>query len=287
MKYAALTYSTQNIGDDIQTLAAMRFLPRIDAVVDRDHVDRFQPADEYKMIANGWFLHKPHNLTPSRNLQCLSISQHWQPGALKSSNSIDLIKKEPVGCRDSITLNRLSRLKLEAYLSGCLTLTFPKIETKNQLVVICDIEPSSELLGIAKSMSNDVLITTHGGTNNISDEIVDEYAKLFGSNCLDNLDVFGNRIKWIYNAMHKLCIYAHAKCVITSRIHVALPCIAMGTDCMFLPSSGTNPFSEVNQGRLMGMEHMFAIGESYWRTLEVDKKMVSGIESKVIEFIGE
>lgn len=35
-KFALLNYSTENIGDEVQSIAARRFLPRIDEYVDRD-----------------------------------------------------------------------------------------------------------------------------------------------------------------------------------------------------------------------------------------------------------
>ena len=40
-KYGVLKYSSVNIGDDIQSIAAMRYLPRIDEYIHRDRVDKF------------------------------------------------------------------------------------------------------------------------------------------------------------------------------------------------------------------------------------------------------
>ena len=36
VKYALYKYSTENIGDEIQSIAARRFLPQVDYYIDRD-----------------------------------------------------------------------------------------------------------------------------------------------------------------------------------------------------------------------------------------------------------
>lgn len=56
MKYALLTYSTENVGDDIQSIAARRFLPRVDYYIDRDQIGEWENNDKnetVKLIANG------------------------------------------------------------------------------------------------------------------------------------------------------------------------------------------------------------------------------------------
>ncbi len=39
--YGILKYSSQNIGDEIQSVAAMRFLPKIDYYCHRERLDQF------------------------------------------------------------------------------------------------------------------------------------------------------------------------------------------------------------------------------------------------------
>ena len=44
MKYGLLYYKdTDNIGDDIQSYASERFLPRIDYMIDRENLEKFIP----------------------------------------------------------------------------------------------------------------------------------------------------------------------------------------------------------------------------------------------------
>lgn len=56
-KYALFTYSTGNVGDDIQSLVARRFLPQVDYMVNCDYMNDFHPDtdEEIKLIMNCWY----------------------------------------------------------------------------------------------------------------------------------------------------------------------------------------------------------------------------------------
>ena len=44
MKYGLIVYKdTENIGDDVQSYVATKYLPRIDYIIDRDNVTSFVP----------------------------------------------------------------------------------------------------------------------------------------------------------------------------------------------------------------------------------------------------
>ena len=49
-KFGVLKYSAINIGDDIQSIAAMRFLPRIDEYIHRDRMDKYRSSIKTKVI---------------------------------------------------------------------------------------------------------------------------------------------------------------------------------------------------------------------------------------------
>ena len=61
VKYGLLTYRTENIGDEIQSIAARQFLPRVDVYVERDSLNNVVSDEKIKLIMNGWFTHKPEN----------------------------------------------------------------------------------------------------------------------------------------------------------------------------------------------------------------------------------
>src|SRR5580658_2651462 len=70
-RYALLSYRTDNLGDEIQSIAAEQFLPWIDLRIDRDRLDRRPDGtpDGIKIILNGWYINAP---------QC------WPPGSFLS-----------------------------------------------------------------------------------------------------------------------------------------------------------------------------------------------------------
>jgi hypothetical protein len=116
IKYAALSYSgTTNLGDEIQTIAALRFLPRVDAWVDRERLDEFSSSTPHKIILNGWFLHRPEHWPPSQCLRPLIISFHLTRETHRGYNELMIAPSltvlsqegikylrnyEPIGTRD-------------------------------------------------------------------------------------------------------------------------------------------------------------------------------------------
>lgn len=80
MKYGLLYYKdTDNIGDDIQTYAQKRFLPRIDYLIDREKIGMFIPEKKelVSVIMNGWYLHNKVAWPPSPYINPLLISMHF------------------------------------------------------------------------------------------------------------------------------------------------------------------------------------------------------------------
>ena len=79
MKYGLIVFfNTDNIGDDIQSYAMEKFLPRIDYLIDREHLDGFYTTTGEKVAAilGGWYLHTPINWPPSPFLKLLPVSIH-------------------------------------------------------------------------------------------------------------------------------------------------------------------------------------------------------------------
>jgi len=77
--YGLLGYwRSGNLGDEIQSIAARRFLPTVDYVVYRDALNKPLRVDRaaVKLILNGWFTHRPENWPPSAHLDPLITSFH-------------------------------------------------------------------------------------------------------------------------------------------------------------------------------------------------------------------
>ena len=228
MKYGVLVHKyMHNIGDDIQSYATSKFLPRVDYMIDREELDSFKPKDDEKVavIMNAWFLWKKWNWPPSNYIVPMITGMHvasWgidKLGCPLNDEFLDGIGGEwmkaysPVGCRDMHTLEICKSKNIEAYLSGCITLTLPKQKIiKNEKEYICIVDlpylVERKLRKIAKKNKLDVKIITH------------------------NLDFDSDKLSWEErkkNVEKILTIYQNAKCVISSRLHVVLPCLAMET----------------------------------------------------------
>ena len=247
MRYGLLTYSTNNLGDDIQSLAAQQFLPRVDTFIDRDRLDKYRDGKFTALICNGWWTHRPATWPPPPAIEPLLISLHVcdDPAVMKQFTSPVLRtfyeKHGPVGCRDTRTLDLLQAAGVPAYFSGCLTLTLPRYHGPRQGPVVfvdtlgpndwprtCSGAGDAWWQAIPASVRRDALFVTHHLTLPCSAEQRLERARML------------------------LNLYRTARLVITSRIHCALPCLAMGTPVVMITPDGGLP-------RLTGLSDLLTI----------------------------
>jgi Polysaccharide pyruvyl transferase len=227
-RFLSFVYSTTNLGDEIQTIAQLGFISR---GADIKAIDR-ELTHEYRgtrrvLVSNGWFLHNTGAWPPSRDIDPIFISMHIaKPDLLTPENIAYFQKHEPIGCRDTHTLRLLQNAGIEAYFSGCLTLTLHNPygdEERDIPAVICDSHlsegrdypPSAPRL-LKKLVPEEILR-----------KAIRVEQECSPANLLDY------RRKAIM-AEGLLDLYARARVVITSRLHCALPCIAMGTPVVFL-----------------------------------------------------
>lgn len=124
-----------------------------------------------------------------------------------SKNAIDYLKSHgPVGCRDRATYRMLKDLDIPSYVNGCLSITLPKRRRAGHKVMFVDIPES------LKSF--------------IPQHILDTAENLSQTEILEgmvNHREFANMSKEWYRR-----IADEASLVVTSRLHCASPCIAMG-----------------------------------------------------------
>lgn len=226
MKYGLIVYKeTTNIGDDIQCYAAASLLPQVDVVIDREHLDEFKSEEPVMAIMNGWFLHKKWNWPPANDLRPLFVAFHYaeyrvaqyygeyiKTEFLKGPGKDYLKAWEPIGCRDLNTVKLLENLGIKSYFSGCLTLTLPQMPRKAEdseyiCLVDLDVKATEKFSEKAKKENINVKIMTH---------LISQYKP---------------DTTWEYRSKkveELLTVYQNAKCVVTSRLHCALPCLALG-----------------------------------------------------------
>ena len=226
MKYGLiLNLATDNVGDDIQSYAAAQFLPSIDCVIDRESLDRFDNSDEpVKAIMNGWYMYNKSNWPPSEDIDPLWVSVHISESDyfgigekfLTGPGAEYLRQYSPIGARDESTLEMLRRNGIDAYLSGCLTLTLPRNDSaeKTDEILLVDIDPASEQT-IREHFPNERYASVTHAVN------PEAYWLLTVKERMEKAAALLRR-------------YQGAKCVVTSRLHCALPCLALGTPVLLL-----------------------------------------------------
>lgn len=171
MKYGLLVSRTlgnggvsgiKNIGDYIQTLAALQFMPHVDEYFDKTADD--MGVEKIKMIMNGWYIWQPEKFPVSSRIIPLPISMHISPVHADRLLSLDYVfnwfkKNEPIGCRDKETERILSMHGIKSYFSGCLTLTLgEKYKTNEERKGLIFVDPYLTSLRNEKLSFFDILL---------------------------------------------------------------------------------------------------------------------------------
>ncbi len=271
MKYGLMTYIENqkffNVGDNIQSLAAKQFLPKVDKYVDRESMADYND-DIVKLIMNGWYIHNTANWVPTDKIIPLFVSFHMNntaaPAMLSDKGIAYLKKHEPIGCRDQFTANTLKAKGIEAYFTGCLTLTLDSYkvddtERGDDIYIVDPLYsyPSTDKLfyskkSIVKSFLNGKAFKLGKKSKHLKNFISEELLNQAEFINQEPLNKISNKEKFEM-AEDLLNKYARAKLVITSRIHCALPCLAMGTPVIFI--NGFDQF--VDSCRFDGILELF------------------------------
>lgn len=215
-------FNEVNIGDYIQSLAALQYLPKkcIPILVDRDTIQYYH-GPKIKLLMNGWFFIKEGNKFTSEQIEPLYISFHIQNN-IKDIRMIEHLKKfEPIGCRDKYTYNLLVKKGIKAYFSSCLTTTldiqyYKDDSLRNNEIIFTEFkfgylkEADLFLRKLKNYNFSNITYLTHTFNANIS------HLK---------------RFKIANNILKK---YEKAKLVVTTKIHAALPCLALKTPVIFV-----------------------------------------------------
>lgn len=291
MKYYLLSVSrgvpSINIGDYIQAVAASQYLPQIDGFIDREGLNLYN-GEECKVIMNGWYMHYPMNWPPSDKITPLFVSFHINKlvkERMVKNDSVAYFKcHTPIGCRDIETAEILKKEGIEAYFSGCLTLTLGyKYKYTGMRSGVYIVDPIVHFSGRFEKCKWCVLSLKHLKEIKI---IYNKYPKYERR----KLSMWGlaSKLYYVYRryfslqtilgatyithqekhylidyksdeerlncALNLIRKYASAKMVITSRIHCALPCLGLGTSVIYLYDDKQD---EVSTCRLNGLVQLF------------------------------
>jgi len=237
-KFALISYSTNNLGDEIQSISAAQFLPAVDLLVDRDDWTTSPAGAEgtFKIVLNGWFTHCPEKWPPPQWLRALPISLHisrerYRPTAvappaqmLLEGRSLSYLQRhQPIGGRDRWTVELLRRHGVQSYFSGCISLTLGAEPHGRRGDYICAVD-------LDDTMHRQLLDRTRTPVVRLSHR--DTSGGSFAERCA--------------RAGRLLSLYAQAKCVVTTRLHAAMPSLGFGTPVLFVNNA-------VDQYRLGGL----------------------------------
>jgi hypothetical protein len=267
----ALAYRGPNIGDDIQTIASLRFMPENTKFVLRENLMEARNRGPIFLLANGWYSLWPNRFIPPRNIKPFYISIHIADSRVLTRSAIRWLKShQPIGCRDLPTTELLKAAGVDAYFSGCLTLTIQRPEVdRTENVLISDLDPHF-LNIVPKKLLFDAEFVTHNTKMGVVPQLGAGYQKnrferynqkaqiilqnhapaferwrehlpnffnFYGTTGTD-MQVFSQRHEIGMKLLKK---FATARLVITSRLHCALPCIAMGTPVIMLHQDAMDP----------------------------------------------
>ena len=295
----------KNIGDYIQSVAQEQFWRHIDCFVERESLNTFSAKETVNVIMNAWFMWMPENFPPAPCINPLFISFHIVPKIAQrmlTNQSIEYLKKyEPIGARDTGTMDLLKDKGIKSYFSGCLTLTLgEKYKSEKKDNVIFFVDPYYELGGSRAANHLIRLLKALGycikykkKVNRFIDHFVCEstsfyriflnfekrlkassfyhaYSKFFSDEILFNAVYINHDIKQsdyptdeikMEYARTLINKYASAKLVVTSRIHCGLPCLGLETPVIFVTSDALGGDSVRSSGRFGGLIDLFHLAE--------------------------
>ena len=262
---------SKNIGDYVQTKAVIDLVGSKNIkILDRENLNKYND-NVIQTIINGWFMESPENWPPSEKIKPLFISFHINPSIkteFLKDESIKYFKShEPVGCRDIYTRDILLEKGINAYYSSCITTTIDRnnyLKSKTQaegIIVIgafdrlkptLDYKSSAKLLLSIfkypfKKIDYTLKLSKFNRHLNNQNFKIKRYSQLYKRPIKSHNEGLGL-------ASEMLEKIAESEVMITSRIHAALPALAMGLKVIFIDQG----LDHINhKHRLSGLKNYF------------------------------
>lgn len=202
-----------NLGDALQTLA-IKFLLKNNGYSNINYINRFEifKSKNKTLIFNGWLDPDIKNFNVDNSNKCYYFGIHI-PNKYKYFKDNCFLYSDNIGCRDLYTRDFLNDIKYQSVFCGCPTLTFKKRNNYKYKYLYCI--DFNDLDVINKYKENDNII--------YKSAIYHHFNKIKDWNQIEE-------IAWNYINDIKYNAYL----VLTSRVHVYLPCISMGIPCVFI-----------------------------------------------------
>lgn len=127
---------------------------------------------------------------------------------ISAKDMLFLKEHEPIGCRDEYTYNNLKRAGIHAWLNGCMTLTMFQRNSEESL----HDRSGVFIIDVCDELRDYIPQSIQDGATNLSHIVT-----------LKNGETIQDYVMGRYRMY-----YNEARLIITSRLHCAIPCIAMG-----------------------------------------------------------
>ena len=231
---------TINIGDNIQSLAIRGLFNRLGIPdsniigINRDDLPNYK-GEPVMLMMNGCFYPHCFPLPPAITPMFFGFNTDSVPMVRK--HRAMLLQHQPIGCRDEATMRILRKEGIEAYVSGCLTLTYEKrpAPPADGKVVIAYGRGAGELPGsllpyIPPALLKDVALVYQR-----------EPVKVMplGPAEIGEADAIARR--------HVDFYAREARLIITPLLHVASPCIGMGIPVILARKDRNARFTAINR----------------------------------------
>lgn len=235
MKYANIRMQRDglnNLGDNIQLLAIDNLLhymgvPKED-IVYIDYYDLATYDGEYVVLPINYPLYgyrdDMHITMFSDKIIPVFLGLSLMDGHIDEDERAYLRRFEPIGCRDEHTMEQLRKQGIFAYLNGCMTATLPRLrnEISPKINRILCVDVGEDLRGLIP--------------------------KEYRSKCEFITQMVYNVDDAAQTAREYLDYYLkNADLVITTRLHCAVPCMAMGIPVVLLKEDYSFRFPWLNK----------------------------------------
>ena len=214
-----------NLGDPIQSFAVLELFKRL-GIPEEEIIplDRYDLADydgeDVIAVINGaenyeHFAYHARFLPVSSKIHPVFCGIHLHR-ELSETELSSLKNNQPIGCRDEFTVNYLKSKGIDAFLSGCFTMLFPKRDNSKVYDKIFIVDCSDKIM---EYIPDNIKENAEYLTQIIRMSSVSKDYRF----TIEETEEYNQKAKTQLNRYRD-----EAKLVITTRLHVASPCVAMG-----------------------------------------------------------
>lgn len=247
-----------NLGDYMQTLAVENALKSLNQDIhleyfDRDNISNYRPqipgSEKSIVTVMQGFFWGGEDSFPNKYIYPVYIGTHLG-GFMEYKDHLNhaekmykrFIRKFPtffngrsVGCRDKRTTMFFKTCGIDAYFSRCLTLTLPSRPEQNY-------SESKVLVAVRAFMEEYIPQKIAKDCIKFNPDV--DVSSYIWNGAID----FKKSSNLINETREVLKFYSQAKLVITDRIHVAAPCIAMGVPVVIIKFKDDDPRYDIFEG---------------------------------------